>query len=96
MIGIDWEGEAEHWKNRWFLVNRLVADRDRKISELLTHIGNLEKDGHWSHEEEIDVFLTMLEERHPQWRVTNQRREIANLHKVIRRLKDELREARGE
>jgi hypothetical protein len=93
---IDWEGEAAHWKIRWVLAQRSLASKDKKIAELVNHIGNLEKDGHWSHDEEVGIFLAMLEERHPQWRVTNQRREIANLHKVIRRLKDELREARGE
>lgn len=86
----DWKSEAEHWKARWANANRLVEERNRQIVKLCNHIGNLERAGHWSHEEEIDILLSMLEDKFPQWRVTHQRREIANLHKVIRRLKEQV------
>lgn len=91
---IDWQEEAAHWRSRWEMNVQSIAKKDRKIQILMEHIENLEKDGHWSHEEEIDDLLSMLDERFPQWRVTHQRREIANLHKVIRRLKLENQELR--
>jgi cell division protein FtsB len=70
-------------------LNRELASYKSENQKLKDYIADLKKVGNFSHEEQVDVLLTMLEEKHPGERATRQRKEIANLHKTINRLKAE-------
>jgi len=83
-------------KEKVLELNRLLASHKQEIVGLKETIEDMKKAGEYAENEEIGSLLELLEERHPYDRVTKQRREIFNLHRVIKGLKDELREARGE
>jgi hypothetical protein len=77
-------------------LNREVASRNSEIAGLRVTLQRMREAGGYVENEEIGVLTSIIEERYPADRVTKQRREIYNLHRVIKGLKDELREARGE
>jgi hypothetical protein len=83
-------------KEKVLELNRLLASHKQEIVGLKETIDAMRKAGAYAENEEIGSLLGILEEEYPHYRVTKQRREIFNLHRVIKGLKDELREARGE
>jgi len=82
----------EHHESRLKIaaLNRELASYRSENEKLKAYVAELKRAGNWSDEEQVDVLLAMLEEEHPEYRVTEQRKEIARLHKVIARLKKEL------
>lgn len=93
---IDWEQEARYWQSRWMSSNAMLLEKHRQLLSAADKISRLERSGCWSDEEEVETLLAILDGSDPRGRVTRQRREIANLHKVIRRLREEIAELRAE
>lgn len=84
----------EHHESRLKVLslNRELASYKSENEKLLKRIDGLKEAGNFSHEEQVDALLAMLEEKYPGCRVTEQRKEIARLHKMVERLKKELDE----
>ena len=77
-------------------LNRELASWKAKVAQLEQQIKELKKAGAL---DEIDIgnFLTeVLTGKDPRERVTQQRKEINNLHRVIKGLKDEIARLREQ
>ena len=93
-FGLKILGENYELKDNIERLNREIASWKSEISKLNQTIKDLKKAGSLD-ESEINQFLTeTLEGKHPRERVTHQRKEINNLHRVIRELKDEIERLR--
>lgn len=90
--------QAEQWdlKEKVLELNRYVASQKSEIDKLKEQLSSLKKAGDVSVIGLMEELAIQYEDAYPRSKGAHQRREIANLHKVIGRLKDELREARGE
>ena len=77
-------------------LNRLVSSLRSENGKLEDQLASLKKAGDVSVIELMEELAIQYEDAYPRSKDAHYRREIANLHKVIGRLKDELRELRGE
>lgn len=71
-------------------LNRLLASYKSENEKLKNEIANLKKAGDSSVIELTELLAVQAEANYPDSRTTHQRREIANLHKVIKRLKEQI------
>lgn len=90
--------QAEQWEDKAKILelNRVVASFKSENQKLKDQLASLKKAGDVSVIELMEELALQCEDVYPRSKGAHQRREIANLHKVIGRLKSELREARGE
>lgn len=78
-------------KDKILDLNRLVASLKSDNKKLRESIHDLRKAGDVSVVELMEQLAIKDQESFPGSKLAHQRREIANLHKVIGRLKDEIR-----
>lgn len=83
-------GDNYTLKDKVLQLNREIASRNATIAKRDQQIREMKKAGSLD-ESELNTFLTeTLEDRYPRDRLTWQRKEINNLHRVIKELKIEI------
>ena len=84
-------GDNYMLKDKILQLNREVVSRNGEIAKLKTQIAQMRKAGDYDEDDVYSMLMDVLGDKYPGERITMQRKEINNLHRVIRELKESLR-----